>query len=206
MEYKPWIFKDGEIEAGGPESLEECSGLTIPTGGIGFFSPEECTEIIRLSKQVPERMAVTGDGLGGRTTERRQSRLREIYPHASTNWIFAKLEAALQQLNKQQYRFDVQGFFEGAQIYEYPTGGYLDWHMDIAKGYMSNRKLSMSVQLSDGADYDGGDLEFMDFEETGPRGIGDLIVFPAFLQHRVSKLTRGARYAWVSWVHGPSYR
>ena len=46
----------------------------------------------------------------------------------------------------------------------------------------------------------------MDFKETGPRGIGDLIVLPAFLQHRVSKLTRGQRYAWVSWVHGPAYR
>ena len=78
--------------------------------------------------------------------------------------------------------------------------------MDIAKGYMSNRKLSMSVQLTDGAEYEGGNLEFMDFKETGPRGIGDLIGFPAFLQHRASKLTRGKRYAWVSWVHGPAYR
>lgn len=96
--------------------------------------------------------------------------------------------------------------FEGAQIYEYPTGGFLDWHMDIAKGYMAHRKLSMSVQLTDGAEYKGGNLEFMDFKETGPRGIRDLAVFPSFLQHRVSKLTRGTRRAWVSWVHGPSYR
>lgn len=206
MDYKPWIFKSGDKPAAGPASLEECNGLTIPTGGIGFFSREECAEILRISQQVPMRAAVTGDGVGARTTEHRKSNLVEVYPDPSTNWIFEKLEAALQQLNSQQYKFDIQGFFEGAQIYEYPEGGFLDWHMDIAKGYMSNRKLSMSVQLTDGSEYEGGNLEFMDFKETGPRGIGDLIVFPAFLQHRVSKLTRGKRYAWVSWVHGPAYR
>lgn len=206
MEYKPWIFKNGEESAGGPESLEECSGLTIPTGGIGFFSREECEEIIRISEEMPKRTAVTGDGVGQRTTDHRTSSLVEVYPDPSTNWIFEKLETALKQLNNQQYKFHVQGFFEGAQIYEYPEGGFLGWHMDIAKGYMSNRKLSMSVQLTDGSEYEGGSLEFMDFKETGPRGIGDLIVFPAFLQHRVTRLTRGTRRAWVSWVHGPSYR
>lgn len=205
MEYKPWIFKGAE-QASGPDSLVECNGLTIPTGGIGFFSREECEEIRRIGSRQPERVAVTGDGMGGRTTNRRKSSLVEVYPNPTTDWIFEKLEAALKQLNQQQYRFDVRGFFEGAQIYEYPEGGFLDWHMDIARGYMSNRKLSMSVQLVDGDSYDGGNLEFMDFEETGPRGIGDLIVFPAFLQHRVSAVTRGSRYAWVSWVHGPAFR
>jgi len=173
---------------------------------MGFFTAEECTEILNIHERMPQREAITGNGLGQRTNERRKSSLSEVYPDASTNWIFEKLESALLQLNGQQYRFDVDGFFEGAQIYEYPQGGYLDWHMDIARGYMSNRKLSISVQLTDGAEYDGGDLEFMDFDETGPRGLGDLIVFPSFLQHRVSRLTRGKRYAWVSWVHGPAYR
>ena len=124
----------------------------------------------------------------------------------TADWVFKKLESALIQLNNQQYEFEVHGFFEGAQIYEYPPGGYLDWHMDIAKGYMSMRKLSMSVQLTDGNEYEGGNLEFADFNEVGPRGIGDLIVFPAFLRHRVSALTSGTRRCWVSWVHGPPFR
>lgn len=206
MEYKPWIFKGLDPATQGPASLREVNGLTMPTGGHGFFSREECNAILEISKQVPEHAAVTGDGLGTHNFSRRKSNLREVYPHDATNWIFQKLEAALLQLNAQQYGFDIKGFFEGAQIYEYPTGGHLDWHMDIAKGYMSNRKLSMSVQLTDGDEYDGGNLEFADFVEVGPRGIGDLIVFPAFLRHRVSAITRGQRYSWVSWVHGPAFR
>jgi len=205
MDYKPWVFKGLDPVQKGPDKLQEVSGLTVPTGGIGFFSRDECRTILELSKQVPERQAVTGDGLGAHSYSRRESIVREVYPHTSTQWIFEKLEAALLQLNHQQYHFDIQGFFEGAQIYTYPTGGHLDWHMDIAKGYMSNRKLSMSVQLSESDDYDGGDLEFEDYQETGPRGIGDLIVFPAFLRHRVSAVTRGQRHSWVSWVHGPAF-
>ena len=123
MEYKPWIFKNGDQPAAGPASLVECNGLTIPTGGIGFFSREECAEILRISQLIPMRTAVTGDGVGARTTEHRKSNLVEVYPDSSTNWIFEKLETALQQLNDQLYKFDIQGFFDGAQIYEYPEGG-----------------------------------------------------------------------------------
>jgi PKHD-type hydroxylase len=206
MDYRPWVFKGIDAEKNGPASLREVSGLTIPAGGIGFFSRDECHAILELGRQVPERVAVTGDGLGAHSYSRRNSRVHEVYPHNSTNWIFEKLEAALLQLNRQQYNFNIQGFFEGAQVYEYPVGGHLDWHMDIAKGYMSNRKLSMSVQLSDADDYEGGDLEFADFRETAPRGMGDLIVFPAFLRHRVTGITRGQRNCWVSWVHGPAFR
>jgi len=77
--------------------------------------------------------------------------------------------------------------------------------MDVARGYMSNRKLSMSVQLPDGMDYEGGDLEFLVFKEKAPRGQGDLIVFPSYLMHRVSALTRGTRFRRVSWVHGKPF-
>ena len=207
MKYKPWLFKYIKEQAADlTVPLQENSGITIPTGGAGFFSKEECKQIIEISRQVPDHEAVTGDGLGARSYSRRKSKVREVYPDPSTDWVFQKLETALIQLNTQQYRFEVAGFYEGAQIYEYPVGGNLDWHMDIAKGYMSNRKLSMSVQLSEPDDYDGGNLEFMDFDETAPRGIGDLIVFPSYLMHRVSEITRGTRYCWVSWVHGPAFR
>ena len=171
-----------------------------------FQKPSTWESLITGSRQVEDRVAVTGDGVGGHSYSSRNSRVREVYPDPSTDWIFRKLEAAVLQLNNQQYRFELTGFFEGAQVYEYPVGGFLNWHMDVAKGYMSNRKLSMSVQLSDSDDYEGGDLAFMDYKETAPRGIGDLIVFPSYLQHRVTELNRGVRYAWVSWVHGPAYR
>jgi PKHD-type hydroxylase len=205
MDYKPWLFKNVKFPKGAKIQVPTNDGITTPSGAAGFFSPEECARILEVSRQVPDREAITGNGLGARSRSRRISRVREVYPDPTTNWIFEKLETVLLLINR-QYQFGITGFFEGAQIYEYPVEGHLNWHMDVAKGYMSARKMSMSVQLNNGDEYDGGDLEFMDFNNKAPRGIGDLIVFPSYLMHRVSRVTRGTRYSWVSWVHGPPFR
>lgn len=85
MEYTPWIFQDGGAKSTDPESLVQCSGLTIPTGGLGFFSREECGEILRISQHIPARVAKTGDGFGSAITRRRKSNLVEVYPNPSTN-------------------------------------------------------------------------------------------------------------------------
>jgi PKHD-type hydroxylase len=199
-------MKHSGLDAAQALKVVRNDGLTQPSGGIGFLSRAECDDLLRIGLAIPGRPAITGDGLGARVTNRRSSVVHEIYPGDDTHWIFRKLEAALVQMNQRQYGFDLIGMLEGAQIYEYPIGGFLDWHRDVGMGYMSNRKLSMTIQLSDGADYEGGDLQFMDYQQVAPRGRGDLTVFPAFLQHRVTELKSGVRYSFVSWVHGPPFR
>ena len=71
----------------------------------------------------------------------------------------------------------------------------------------SARKLSLSVQLSDGADYDGGDLRFPGpTDEPAPRERGALIAFPSFVTHRVEPVTRAERLSLVSWISGRPFR
>ena len=205
MEYKPWLFESGGAPVAGEFNLPQNDTITTPSGMAGYFSRDECKEMIRISKAIQPRDAITGDGKGGHSYSSRVTDVREVYPGDETDWVFRKLQIILTQINL-NYQFDISGFMEGTQIYEYKPGGYLDWHMDIAKGYMSTRKLSMSVQLSDGADYEGGDLEFLDFKDKkAPRGLGDLIVFPSYMMHRVTTLTQGTRISWVSWVHGKPF-
>jgi PKHD-type hydroxylase len=64
------------------------------------------------------------------------------------------------------------------------------------------------VQLSDPADYDGGELEFMMHRSVvqAERAQGTVVLFPSFLQHRVRPVTRGVRRSLVFWVHGPPFR
>ena len=73
---------------------------------------------------------------------------------------------------------------------------------------ISKRKLSLSVQLTDPADYDGGDLEFVNHlgNEDEFRKQGSIIVFPSYLSHRVTTVTRGARRSMIAWVFGPPFR
>jgi PKHD-type hydroxylase len=93
----------------------------------------------------------------------------------------------------------------------------------LPSGYTSDnvmvgkvRKISMTLNLNPPGNYDGGDLKF-DFgvhelekdrfhicEEIHPQG--SLIVFPSFLHHCVTPVTRGTRYSLVLWSLGEPWK
>ena len=101
---------------------------------------------------------------------------------------------------------DLTEIFDEIQFTVYDAGEYYDWHHDLGgKNYTGLRKLSISVQLSDPGDYDGGILEFDHYTESDTRQ-GTAVVFPSFFRHRVTAVERGTRYALVCWVSGHSFR
>lgn len=93
---------------------------------------------------------------------------------------------------------------------------------DLPPGYTFNdglvgkiRKLSLTCNLNVPGDYDGGNLmfdfghhhegdQFYECKEIRPQG--SIIVFPSFIDHCVSPLTRGIRYSLVLWSLGDPYR
>jgi PKHD-type hydroxylase len=106
--------------------------------------------------------------------------------------------------------YDISGL-EPVQIGEYTDGGYYGWHSDMDNPCMEGfqRKLSCSVQLSDPDTYEGGDLILENPEGkqfVAPRQKGTVIVFPAFLKHTVTPVTKGVRYSAVGWMRGPAFK
>jgi PKHD-type hydroxylase len=92
--------------------------------------------------------------------------------------------------------------------YKSTDQGHYDWHMDA--GVPKNgqqRKLSISILLSDPSDFEGGELQFKGIED---RKIltkqGSIVVFPSFIEHKVTPVTKGVRYTAVTWANGPSFR
>ncbi|TMV52564.1 2OG-Fe(II) oxygenase, partial [Thioclava sp. BHET1] len=87
--------------------------------------------------------------------------------------------------------------------------GHFGWHSDIGAGVVAGkRKLTMVVQLSDPSEYEGGRLETradLDVREA-PRDQGSATLFPSFVLHRVTPVTRGARHSLTIWAHGPAFR
>ena len=73
------------------------------------------------------------------------------------------------------------------------------------------RKISVSIVLND--DYEGGSLFFRYLDdksnikdvEVKPRA-GDMIIFPSFIDHKVSPVTKGIRYSIVAWFGGPPFK
>lgn len=89
--------------------------------------------------------------------------------------------------------------------------GYVDDERMIGK----IRKLSVTINLTNPNDYEGGNLKF-DFgphstikrfhlcEEIRPQG--SIIIFPSFVHHQVTPVTRGTRYSLVLWCLGKPFR
>ena len=113
-------------------------------------------------------------------------------------------------MNGMYWRYDINGFHEHLQYTVYDgSGTHYDWHVDNNMlTDLPPRKLSMSVQLSDPDDYDGGGLEISDgqiVEATDARG-SSVIVFPSYRVHRVTPVTEGVRRSLVVWANGPPFR
>jgi PKHD-type hydroxylase len=66
------------------------------------------------------------------------------------------------------------------------------------------RKLSLTLQLTDPSRYQGGELQFKarDAVTAAARAPGTLIGFPSYLVHRVTQVTAGTRESIVAWVAG----
>jgi len=76
------------------------------------------------------------------------------------------------------------------------------------------RKLSMTINLSDPNDYEGGNLKIdtKNLNESGVHTLtqirpqGSLVVFPSYLYHQVTPVTKGTRYSLVVWCVGKPFR
>jgi PKHD-type hydroxylase len=105
------------------------------------------------------------------------------------------------------YEFNLM---ENVQIGHYAKNGHYDWHTDLSAPNNEGiqRKLSMSIQLNDPSKFKGGKLEFKTLpdKEQPKMQQGSIVVFPSFLEHRVTPVTSGNRYSAVTWASGPAFR
>jgi len=166
------------------------------------FTPEECRRVVALGDALPK--------MGGRVDDEREryrvSEIAWLAQRPDTHWLYHKLAVLFGEVNV-QFGFDLVGLIDPPQYTVYGGGQHFDWHIDVGPGAASVRKLSLTVQLSDGADYQGGDLEFLDMPtDARQRALGTATVFPSFAAHRVTPVRSGIRRSLVAWACGPSFR
>jgi PKHD-type hydroxylase len=99
---------------------------------------------------------------------------------------------------------------EDTQLGRYKSidNGHYDWHIDCFPPVNGvQRKLSISILLSDPSTFEGGELQFKGVEDQKVLTTqGSIIVFPSFIEHRVTPVTKGVRYSAVTWVNGPAFK
>jgi PKHD-type hydroxylase len=192
----------GRAHFGASVAIEENEAANAIHLRRGVLSREECERVIALGEALPAARGgvESGDSLY------RVSNIVWLEPSPENHWLFHKLGAAFLEANR-GYRFELVGLLDALQYTVYGAGQYFEWHIDLGPGRTSTRKLSMTIQLSPAGEYDGGALEFINAparEEAREQGAAT--VFPSYLAHRVSPVTRGVRRSLVAWASGSTFR
>lgn len=173
-----------------------------------FFSSDEIAQILSTF-EAKEKTAAEVAHERSNQPELRKSTVTSIQPddESHAHHIYKLAQLAI-QINQQRYGFELSGIYEPLQIAQYGVEDFFDWHTDFGNGSASNRKLSLSVQLSDSTEYEGGHLQFQinQNQVNAPKSAGTVVIFPSFVQHRVTPITNGVRKSLVAWITGPHFK
>ena len=125
--------------------------------------------------------------------------------------LFNIFQSFISEANSKFYNFDISHSFDPIQYTEYHSTSKDEytWHRDT--NHITPRKLSIVIQLSDPSEYEGGDLQIKDYSVgeniiTIKKQKGQIVVFPSYLLHRVTPVTRGTRKSLVWWAGATTFK
>ena len=196
------------------------------------FSSHICDEIVKYAEQKNFQKGFVGASLEEietvKNTEQYKNNLKQIRDSdvvwLTEQWIHNEVIPFVQTANRNaNWDFNLASF-EPLQFSNYNVGQFYDWHPDQSKKLYTDagkenmtRKISVSVILND--EFEGGDLQFRDQRDTinnvgedtitmtcEEKGKGTVIVFPSFVWHRVTPVTKGVRKSLVMWNIGDKFR
>lgn len=183
------------------------------------LSPEECEDIIALGLKRARKPGTVGLDTFRVDPAIRQSDVAFITrPDPDFAAVFALLDYLVEEAN--ETHFGVRYYRHGARklqftVYQGDDGrtDYYAPHEDgaFASGNgLTQRKLSVMLQLSDPECYTGGEFVMHQVSDPPPAETvarrGSLLVFPSILRHEVRKVTQGTRYSLVAWYLGEPWR
>jgi PKHD-type hydroxylase len=167
------------------------------------FSPAECDRIVALARaRAMEPATVHGAGGDEIVPAQRRAERCHIARDAETGWLFERLDSLFAEAATRLGAI-VDPVFEAIQIVRYGVGDHFQsWHSDAGTDRYRQRQVSLSVELSEPGDHDGGVLEIVPATLGMPRTLpkGGARLFPSRAIHRVTPVTRGERWALVAWT------
>jgi len=191
-----------------------------------------CDDVIQRGNEEKENVALTGKFENTSEDQLTEEQINDLKTQRNSNiawlsdsWIYRTVHPYINQANKNAgWNFDWD-FSEACQFTKYKINQYYNWHCDSwDKPYDKPndlningkiRKLSVSCQLTDSSEYEGGELEFQPRNTEDPglivpcneaRKKGSIIVFPSHVYHRVKPVTKGTRYSLVIWNLGLPFK
>jgi PKHD-type hydroxylase len=200
------------------------------------LSPKICNDILEYGKKHQTEMAIIGgydkpkEQISKEEINNIQKKRKSDIVWMNDTWIYKEIHPYIHEANRAaDWNFEWD-FSESCQFTKYGVDQYYGWHCDSwdipynkpedPKTHGKIRKLSVTISLTEPNEYVGGNLEFdfrnqTDWEtdknarikecvEIKPRG--SIVVFPSFVWHRVTPVTKGTRYSLVVWNLGYPFK
>ncbi|MBU2358899.1 MAG: 2OG-Fe(II) oxygenase [Alphaproteobacteria bacterium] len=170
------------------------------------FEPELCRHLIGLYEQQGGQESGFMREVGGKTMEITDPgvKRRKDY-HIEDRELISALQARLLRRIVPEiakvHQFKVTRMERYiVSCYAAQDGGHFSAHRDNTTKGTADRRFAVSVNLND--DFEGGEVSF---PEYGPRGFkappGGAVVFSCSLLHKVSKVTKGRRFAFLPFLY-----
>lgn len=175
-----------------------------------MFSKNECDRITSLVKDLyPSSASIGGNREASKIAKQiRSANIYVLENDEENKWIFEKVANIVAVANKVHFDYEISGITHGIQLIHYLANeevpGHYDWHVDAGNGEVATRKISLTAQLSDPNEYDGCELLINNHchDVVGTKEQGSIHLFPGYMPHKVSPITKGERFALVIWIHG----
>ena len=169
--------------------------------------PEPMNDFVLLERMgMPVQEAGVGIANEGDASQIRKT---EIAWAPRNHWLEAVMLNNIMYANREAgWNFQIDSC-EQVQMAKYDEGHYYGWHVDtfFMNSTGQDRKLTAVLQLNDPSEYEGGELQI---EGSGVDSIplkkGSIVVFPSFLRHQATKVTKGTRYSAALWSTGKVFR
>ena len=199
----------------------------------GELDKVTCDKIKKLGnkKWKPSTVELTKEGytaeerrVGKKETygQSKKSRISEVV-WSKDQWLYDIIWPYMEKANfNSGWRYNIK-YAESMQITKYEKSGFYTFHRDGKGDHLSSynrpdngflhgnvRKLSMTVLLNN--DYEGGEFQFTSYNRekctittVEQNKIGSIIVFPSYMEHRITPVIKGTRYSLVVWFLGPPF-
>lgn len=174
--------------------------------------PEELIDLIvaevnNLEFEEFQEATIGPDGSQVIQTQVRNSKTAWWY---EDHWVTSIFSHYFNKANRDLWEYDLT-YLKGIQVTKYNEGDKYDWHCDYGAEPVAEhtRKLSATLLVTDPNEFEGGDLEIIDYHGNNikmEKSKGTMIIFDSRIPHRVTPVTKGTRISLVAWMLGPKLR
>lgn len=158
-----------------------------------YFTVNQCEKILRIAKSRQFRRDHSQDWDKDVDTQ-------YLLP-PDAEWVYSKMARVFATENV--WNFAVTAIVDPVCIQKYEVGGYNASHSDVDYDTSDHSKLTIIIPLVPSNRWRGGRIKIGGSGVSPSLDRGDCLVFPSFVPHEVTPVTRGARIILSAWAAGP---